>query len=80
MKIKVVRGISGRWKDHSFHYASGDIVEVDDGLANSEIRAGNAIAADYERKVIRIKEPDFKVPQIEEDDVRKAVIKRRKRV
>jgi hypothetical protein len=32
------------------------------------------------RIVEKIAEPKFKVPQIEEEDVKKAVIKRRKRV
>jgi len=80
MRVKILKGISGVWKGRSFHYAPGDEVDVEDGLANSEIHANHAVAADYTRKVVRIKEPDFKVPQIEEDDVRKAVIKRRKRV
>jgi hypothetical protein len=81
MKVKILKGISGTWKGNSFHFAPGDEPDIDEGLARSEINANHAVALTGVKRIVeRIKEPDFVVPQIEEKDVRQAVIKRRKRV
>ena len=82
MWVKFVKGVSGEWKGRSFHYPPGGEYDIEPGLATSEIHAGHAVPLDgFVRRIVeKIAEPKFKVPQIEEEDVKKAVIKRRKRV
>lgn len=82
MRVKFLKGVSGEWKGRTFHYPPGGEYDIDAGLARSEINAGHAIALDgmVRRAVERLIEPEAVAPQVNADDVKKAVIKRRKRV
>lgn len=94
-KVKFIRGVSGYWKGRSYRYSRGSEPSVVDSFSNQpgagpeilrevaadHVRCGNAERVGEVRKVRTLFiPPEAVTPEITEAEVKKAVIKKRKRV